>query len=181
MKTTYTIDPAHSSANFSVRHLMISNVRGSFSNVTGTVVYDSENPSNSSIQAEIDADTLNTGDAQRDMHVKSQDFLHVEQHPKFQFQSTKVEPAGNGEFKVTGNLTVHGVTKPVVLTVDGPSPESKDPWGNTRIGASATTKIKRTDFGLVWNAPLETGGVLLGDDLKIELEMSLVKQQAASA
>ncbi|MGC2658119.1 MAG: YceI family protein [Bryobacteraceae bacterium] len=181
MKTTYTIDPAHSSANFSVRHLMISNVRGSFSNVTGTVVYDSENPANSSIQAEIDADTLNTGDAQRDMHVKSQDFLHVEQHPKFQFQSTKVEPAGSGEFKVIGNLTVHGVTKPVVLTVDGPSPESKDPWGNTRIGASATTKIKRTDFGLVWNATLETGGVLLGDDLKIELDMSLVKQQAASA
>jgi polyisoprenoid-binding protein YceI len=181
MNTTYKIDPAHSSASFSIRHLMISNVRGSFSNVNGTVVYDSDNPSDSSIQAEIEASTLNTGDAQRDGHVKSPEFLHVEQHPKFQFQSTKVEKAGEGEFKVTGNLTIHGVTKPVVLNVEGPSTESKDPWGNTRIGASATTKIKRTDFGLVWNAPLETGGVLLGDDLKIELELSLVKQQAAAA
>lgn len=181
MKTTYTIDPAHSSANFSIRHLMISNVRGSFSKVTGTVVHDSDNAAASSIQAEIDADTLNTGDAQRDTHVKSPDFLHVEQHPKFTFQSTKVEKVGDGEFKVTGNLTVHGVTKPVVLNVEGPTPETKDPWGNTRVGASATTKIKRSDFGLVWNAPLETGGLLIGDDLKIELELSLVKAQAAAA
>ena len=181
MKTTYTIDPAHSSAHFSIRHLMISNVRGSFSKVTGTVVHDSDNPSDSSIQAEIDADTLNTGDAQRDTHVKSPDFLHVEQHPKFMFQSTKVEKQGDDEFKVTGNLTVHGVTKPVVLNVEGPTAETKDPYGNTRVGASATTKIKRSDFGLVWNAPLEAGGLLIGDDLKIELELSMVKQQAAAA
>jgi polyisoprenoid-binding protein YceI len=181
MKTTFTIDPAHSSANFSIRHLMISNVRGSFSKLTGTVVHDSDNPSNSSVQAEIDASTLSTGDAQRDTHVKSADFLHVEQNPKITFQSTKVEKAGDGEFKVTGNLTVHGVTKPVVLNVEGPSKETKDPWGNIRVGAAATTKIKRSDFGLVWNAPLETGGVMIGDDLKIELDMSLVKQQAAAA
>lgn len=181
MKITYNIDSAHSSAHFTIRHLMISNVRGSFSKVTGTVVYDSENPADSSVQAEIDASTLSTGEAQRDAHVKSPDFLHVEQHPKFQFQSTKVEKTGDGEFKVTGNLTVHGVTKPVVLNVEGPSQETKDPWGNTRIGAAATTKIKRSDFGLVWNAPLETGGLVLGDDLKIELDLSLVKQQAATA
>ena len=121
MKTTYTIDPAHSSASFSIRHLMISNVRGSFSNVTGTVVYDSDNPTDSSIQAEIDAGTLNTGDAQRDGHVKSSDFLHVEQHPKFHFKSTKIEKAGSDEFKVAGDLTIHGITKPVVLKVEGPS------------------------------------------------------------
>jgi polyisoprenoid-binding protein YceI len=181
MKTTYTIDPAHSSANFSIRHLMISNVRGSFSNVQGTVVYDSDNPSNSSIEAEVDASTLSTGDAQRDTHVKSPDFLHIEQHPKFKFQSAKIEKTGDGEFKVAGNLTVHGITKPIVLNVEGPSAETKDPWGNTRIGASASTKIKRSDFGLVWNAPLETGGLVLGDDLKVELELSLVKQQAAGA
>jgi polyisoprenoid-binding protein YceI len=160
---------------------MISNVRGSFSNVTGTVTYDPDNLTNSSIQAEIDASTLSTGDSQRDGHVKSPDFLHVEQHPKIVFQSTKIEKTGDNEFKVMGNLTVHGVSKPTVLTVEGPSSESKDPWGNTRIGASATTKIKRSDFDLVWNAPLETGGVLIGDDVKIELELSLVKQQAAAA
>ncbi|HEX4231966.1 MAG TPA: YceI family protein [Bryobacteraceae bacterium] len=181
MKQTFTIDPAHSSANFSIRHLMITNVRGSFSNVTGTVVYDPANPSDSSIQAEIDANSLSTGDAQRDGHVKSPEFLHVEQHPKITFQSTKVEKTGDGEFKVTGNLTLHGTSKPVVLTIDGPTAETKDPWGNIRVGASATAKIKRSDFGVVWNATLETGGVALSDDLKIELELSLVKQQAATA
>lgn len=181
MKQTFNIDPAHSSANFSVRHLMISNVRGSFGKVTGTVVHDFDNPSNSSIQAEIDANSLNTGDPQRDTHVKSPDFLHVEQHPKITFQSTKVETTRDGELKVTGDLTLHGITKPVVLTVDGPTSETKDPWGNTRVGASATAKIKRSDFGVVWNAAIETGGVALGDDLKIELELSLVKQQAAAA
>jgi polyisoprenoid-binding protein YceI len=181
MKTTFTIDPAHSSANFSIRHLMISNVRGSFSSVTGTVVYDTDNPSNSSIQAEIDANTLSTGDAQRDGHVKSADFLDVGTHPQMTFQSTKVEKTSDGEFRVTGSLTVHGVTKPVVLNVEGPTAETKDPWGNIRIGASAATKIKRSEFGLVWNAPLETGGLVLGDDLKVELELSLVKQQAATA
>lgn len=181
MKTTYTIDPAHSSAHFSIRHLMISNVRGSFSNVTGTVIYDPDNLANSSIHAEIDASTLNTGDSQRDGHVKSQDFLHVEQHPKIVFQSTNIQKTGDNEFKVAGNITIHGVTKPIVLNVEGPSSESKDPWGNTRIGASATAKIKRSDFELVWNAPLETGGVLIGDDVKIELDLSLVKQQAAAA
>lgn len=130
MKQTFNIDPAHSSANFSVRHLMISNVRGSFGKVTGTVVHDFDNPSNSTIQAEIDANSLNTGDPQRDTHVKSPDFLHVEQHPKITFQSTKVEQTGDGELKVTGDLTLHGVTKQVVLTVDGPTSETKDPWGD---------------------------------------------------
>jgi polyisoprenoid-binding protein YceI len=175
MKTTYTIDPAHSSAQFSVRHMMISNVRGAFAAVKGTVVYDPENPSQSTIETEIDAGTISTLDAQRDVHLKSGDFLDVEHYPAITFKSKKVEPAGSDELKVTGGLTIHGVTRDVVLKVEGPSAETKDPWGNTRMGVSASTKIKRSDFGLTWNAALETGGLLVGDDLKIELEVSLIK------
>lgn len=175
MKTTYTIDPAHSSAQFSVRHMMISNVRGGFATVTGTVVYDPANPGESTIDTEIDAGTINTLDAQRDAHLKSADFLDVERYPAIRFKSKKIEPAGSDELKVTGDLTIHGVTGEVALKVEGPSAETKDPWGNTRMGVSASTKIKRSDFGLTWNAALETGGILVGDDLKIELEVSLIK------
>lgn len=181
MKTTYQIDPAHSSIHFSIRHLMVSNVRGSFSGVKGTVEYDSENPSAGSIEAEIDAATLNTNDAQRDAHVKSADFLDAAQFPAFTFRSTNVKKTGDGEFDVTGNLTIHGVTKPVTLKVEDVSSETKDPWGNTRIGASAKAKIKRSDFGLTWNAPLEAGGVLVGDDVKLEFELQFVKAQSAAA
>jgi polyisoprenoid-binding protein YceI len=175
MSTSYKIDPAHSSAQFVVRHLMITNVRGAFSGVTGTVVWDDANPSQSTIDAVIDATTLSTQDATRDGHVKSPDFLDVAQYPTIEFKSSSIAPAGDGELTVKGDLTLHGVTKPVTLKVEGPTPESKDPYGNLRIGASATTKIKRSDFGLVWNAPLETGGFALSDELKIELELSLIK------
>ena len=175
MSTSYKIDPAHSTAQFVVRHLMITNVRGSFSNVQGTVTWDEANPANSKIDAVIDATTLSTQDANRDTHVKSGDFLDVAQYPAITFKSTSVTPGAEGELNVTGDLTLHGVTKPVTLKVDGPTRESKDLYGNLRIGASATTKIKRSDFGVVWNAPLETGGVALGDELKIELELSLIK------
>lgn len=181
MKNTYTIDPAHSSASFTIRHMMIANVRGAFGNVTGTVTYDPDNPTATTIQATIDVSTLDTRDANRDTHLKSPDFLHTEQHPHITFTSKKVERSGDDELKVTGDLTIHGVTKEVVLNVEGPTPEGKDPWGNIRIGASATTKIKRSDFGLTWNAALETGGFLVGDDLKIELEIQLIKQQTANA
>jgi polyisoprenoid-binding protein YceI len=175
MSTSYKIDPAHSSAQFVVRHLMITNVRGAFSGVTGTVVWDDANPSQTTIDAVIDATTLSTQDATRDGHVKSPDFLDVAQYPTIEFKSSSIAPAGDGELTVKGDLTLHGVTKPVTLKVEGPTPESKDPYGNLRIGASATTKIKRSDFGLVWNAPLETGGFALSDELKIELELSLIK------
>jgi polyisoprenoid-binding protein YceI len=181
MKATYQIDPKHSSANFVIRHLMITNVRGSFSGVTGTIVYDPENPSEASIEAEIPASTLNTQDPDRDGHVKSADFLDAEKYPTITFKSSKVEAAGDGELKVTGDLTIKGVTRQEVLKVEGPSAESKDPWGNARIGASAATKIKRSDFGLAWNAALETGGVVLSDELKIELEVSLIKAAATAA
>jgi polyisoprenoid-binding protein YceI len=174
MKTTYTIDPAHSHAQFSVRHMMITNVRGGFGNVKGTVVYDPANPGDSTIETVIDTTTINTMDPQRDAHLKSADFLDVEKFPSITFKSTKVE-GGSDELKVTGDLTIHGVTRPVVLKVEGASDETKDPWGNTRMGASGSTKIKRSDFGLTWNAALETGGLLVGDDLKIELDVSMIK------
>ena len=175
MKTTYKIDPAHSSASFVVRHMMITNVRGGFSSVQGTVAYDPQNPNDSSIDAIIDVSTLSTLDAQRDGHLKSPDFLDAEKYPTITFKSTKIAPATEGESKVTGDLTIHGVTKEVVLSVEGPTAEGKDPFGNTRVGASANTKIKRSDFGLSYNAALETGGILIGDDLKIELEISAIK------
>jgi polyisoprenoid-binding protein YceI len=175
MKTIYKIDPAHSGAQFTVRHMMISNVRGGFSNVQGTVEYDPQNQAATRIDAVIDVNTINTLDAQRDAHLKSPDFLHAEQYPTITFKSKKFESAGDGEAKVTGDLTIHGVTKEVVLNVEGPTPEAKDPFGNVRIGASATTKIKRSEFGLTWNAAIETGGVLVGDDLKIELEISAIR------
>lgn len=181
MKTTYKIDPAHSSAQFVVRHMMISNVRGGFSGVQGTIEYDSDRPTETTIDATIDASKISTLEEQRDAHLRSADFLHVDQHPVITFKSKKITKSGDGEWKITGDLTIHGVTKEVVLNAEGPTPEGKDPFGNVRIGASASTKIKRSDFGLSWNAALETGGILVGDDLKIELEVSAIKAAPAVA
>lgn len=175
MKTTYKIDPQHSSAHFVVRHMMITNVRGGFSGVQGTVVYDSDNPAASSVDATIDAASINTNEAPRDAHLKSADFLDVEKYPTITFKSKHLKKAGDREWNLAGDLTLHGVTKEVVLKVEDPTGEAKDPYGNLRIGASANTKIKRSDFGLTWNATLETGGILVGDDLKIEIEVSLIK------
>ncbi len=148
MRTVYEIDPAHSSVLFSIRHLMVTNVRGSFTGVKGTVVYDSANPSATTAEAVIDASTINTHDEKRDGHVKSPDFLDVAQYPTITFKSTSVKKTGDTELEITGDLTIHGVTKPATLRVEEVSEEAKDPWGNTRIGASAKTKIKRSDFGL---------------------------------
>ena len=180
MKTTYEIDPAHSSAQFSVRHMMITNVRGGFSSIKGTVVYDSDNPGASTVDAVIDVSTIATRDVQRDTHLKSADFLDVEKYPAITFKSRRVSYEGPGEGTVTGDLTIHGVTKEVTLKVEGPTAEGKDPWGNIRVGASATTKIKRSDFGLTWNAALETGGIMVGDDLKIELDVQMIKAAATA-
>jgi len=174
MKTTYRIDPAHSSAHFVVRHMMIANVRGTFTKLSGTVEYDPDNPAETKIDATIEPASISTREEQRDAHLRSADFLDVEKFPTITFQSTRVQPSGDGEAKVTGNLTIHGVTREVTLTVEGPTPETKDPWGNVRRGAAATTKIKRSEFGLTWNAALETGGFLVGDELKIEIEVELL-------
>jgi polyisoprenoid-binding protein YceI len=176
MKYQYKLDPAHSSAQFTVRHLMITNVHGRFNGVEGTVVYDPENPGDGTIEAVIPAATINTHEPDRDAHLRSADFLDVEKYPTINFKSKKVTPAGDGELTVVGDLTIHGVSKEVALHVEGPTEEAKDPWGNIRIGASGTTKIKRSDFGLTWNAALETGGVVVGDDLKIGLDLSLIRQ-----
>jgi polyisoprenoid-binding protein YceI len=181
MKTTYQIDPAHSSAQFVVRHMMITNVRGAFSGLKGTILWDAEKPADSSIEAEIDASTITTGEPQRDGHLKSPDFLEVEKYPKITFRSKEVQRTGDDELSVRGDLTIHGATKEVVLKVEGPTAEGKDPWGNARIGAGAATKIKRSAFGLTWNAALETGGFLVGDELKIEVDVSLIKAQGAGA
>ena len=175
MKTTYKIDPAHSSAHFIIRHLMITNVRGGFTSVQGTVVYDPEDLSGSSIDVVIDVNSLSTSDASRDGHLKSADFLDVEQYPTIIFESKTITQEADGDLLVKGDLAIHGVTKEVTLKVDGPTGEEKDPWGNARIGASAVTKIKRSEFGLTWNAALESGGFLIGDDLKLELDVSLIK------
>lgn len=171
---TYEIDSAHSSVHFSVRHMMVSNVRGEFAKVSGKAQYDAQNPANSSVEATIDAASINTRDAQRDGHLKSADFLDVEKYPAITFRSTKVE-AGPGGGKVTGDLTVRGVTRPLTLEVEGPTPELKDPWGKQRVGASATVKLSRKDFGITWNAALEAGGVVVGDEVKITIDVELVR------
>jgi polyisoprenoid-binding protein YceI len=173
--STYQIDSVHSNVQFSVRHLMVSNVRGTFTGVTGTVNYDPANPAAATVDAVIDVNTINTNDEKRDGHLKSPDFFDAALYPLMTFKATKVEKEGDSEFKVTGDLTLHGVTKPVVLHVEDVSDEAKDPWGGTRIGATAKTKIKRGDFGLTWNAALETGGFVVGDDVKIEFELEFVK------
>lgn len=175
MKTTYKIDPVHSSAQFIARHMMISNVRGGFGKVEGTVVYDPKNLAASTVDVAIDASTVTTLEPARDAHLKSPDFLDVEKYPSITFGSKAIATIGDGELQVRGDLTIHGVTKEVVLKVEGPSAQEKDLLGNARIGASANTRIKRSEFGLVWNAALETGGVLIGDNVKIELEVSLIK------
>jgi polyisoprenoid-binding protein YceI len=161
--------------------MMVSNVRGAFSGVKGTIVHDTDSPANSSIECEIDVSSLNTLDEKRDAHLKSADFFETEKYPTMKFVSTKVEKVGDDEYKITGDLTIHGVTKQTVLTIDEVSPEGKDPWGNTRIGASAKGKINRKDFGLSWSAPLETGGVLVGDEVKLELDIEAIKAQPVAA
>jgi polyisoprenoid-binding protein YceI len=173
--TIWKIDPAHSSAEFKVKHMMISNVKGSINGITGELTEHATDASLSSIEATLDVSTLSTGEAQRDAHLKSADFLDVEKYPTITFKSTKVERKGPEEYAVTGDLTIHGVTKPVTLAVEGPSAAHKDPWGNTRIGLSATTKINRKDFGLTWNATLETGGLLVGEEVHITIDVELIK------
>jgi len=173
--TTWNIDPAHSSAEFKVKHMMISNVKGAFSGITGTLKFIHASPEHSSVEATIPVATLTTGDEQRDGHLKSADFFDVEKFPTFSFKSTNVTQHAVGAHKVAGELTLHDVTRPITFDVDGPTEPGKDPWGNTRIGLSATAKINRKDFGLSWNAALETGGVLVSEDVTLTLEIQFIQ------
>ncbi|HLY43264.1 MAG TPA: YceI family protein [Terracidiphilus sp.] len=172
--STWNIDPAHSAAEFKVKHMMISNVKGKFTGISGTLHRNEADHTRSTIESSIPVATLTTGDDQRDAHLKSADFFDVEKFPTFTFKSVAIHRE-DGEYKVTGELTMHGVTKTVKFDVEGPSEPAKDPWGNTRIGLSATTKINRKDFGLNWNAALETGGVLVGEDVTITLDIQFIK------
>ncbi|WP_413585662.1 YceI family protein [Bdellovibrio sp. HCB274] len=175
--TKWQIDSAHSSANFSIKHMMIAKVHGGFEKITGNLSLDSADITKSVVEATIEASSINTREAQRDAHLKSADFFDVEKFPVITFKSKKVEQSGEDELKVTGDLTIRDVTKEVVLEVEGPSAEHTDPWGNTKIGLSAKTKIKRKDFGLNWNAALEAGGVLVGDDVTITLDIQFAKNK----
>jgi len=177
--TEWKIDSSHSSVQFSVRHMMISNVRGEFGNLSGALSVDDADLTKSSITAEVDATTINTRDGKRDEHLKSPDFFDVAKFPKLSFKSTKVEKAG-AQLKVTGDMTIHGVTKPVVLTVDALANTVKDPWGNVKRGFSATAKVNRKDFGLTWNKALEAGGVAVGEEVTITIDIEANQAKPAA-
>ncbi len=177
--TTWQIDARHSAAHFSVRHLLVSNVRGSFSNVTGTLVIDDSDITKSSVEATIDASTINTQEPDRDKHLKTADFLDVANHPTITFKSKKVEKAGKDGLRVIGDLTIRGVAKQVVLEVEGPTAAITDPRGNLKRGASATVKINRFDYGVAWNKTLETGGLVVGEQITITIDLEIGRKPEA--
>jgi len=172
---SWRIDPLHSQANFTVRHMMISTVRGTFGGVKGTVIYDPKNPTASSIEATIDATTINTGEPKRDNDLKSEEFFDIKKYPVLKFKSKSVAKGGEGILNVTGDLTINAVTKQVLLKVEGPTESVKDTQGRTKIGASATTKISRKEYGILYNPVMETGGVVVSDEVSISLDIELIK------
>ncbi len=172
---TWQIDPAHTNVEFTVRHMMISNVKGQFQKTAGTITVNGNDPASAQIDATIDASSVDTRVERRDMHLKSPDFLDVAKYPTITFKSTKVEADGPNKWKVTGDLTLHGVTKPVVLDVES-SGAPVSMGGKTHAGAAATMKIKRSDFGLTWNKALEAGGVMVGDEVAISIDVEAIKQ-----
>ena len=174
--SVWTIDPDHTTAQFKVRHLMISNVKGVFEKISGTLNLDDKDITKSKVDVSIDTASLNTNIKKRDEHLRSPEFFDVAKFPAMTFTSTKVEKSGPDKLKVTGNLTIKGVTKPVVLTVEGPSTEVKDPWGNGRRGASAVTTVNRKDFGVNWNKTMDNGGMVVGEEVAIQLEAEFVKK-----
>jgi len=174
---TWNIDPSHTTAAFAVRHLMISTVRGHFSKVAGTVRIDERDLARSQIDVTIDANSIESRDANRDAHLRSPDFLDVAKYPTLTFRSTEIEEGRDGALLVKGDLTIRGVTRPIALTVDSLTPPTKTPWGTTVRGVSATGKLNRKDFGLVWNTVLEAGGVAVGDEVKLTIDAELVDSQ----
>src|ERR1044072_4013811 len=171
----WNIDPVHSTAQFKVKHMMISNVKGEFTKISGKLELNESDITKSHVEALIDATTINTREPDRETHLKSADFLDVEKFPNLSFKSIQISKNGEGELSVQGDLTMHRVTPKVVFEVEGPSPPTKDPWGNTRIGLSATTRVNRKDFGLNWNSVLEAGGILVGEEVAISLDIEYIK------
>ncbi|HKD09039.1 MAG TPA: YceI family protein [Bryobacteraceae bacterium] len=171
----WRIDPLHSSAQFSVRHMMISTVRGHFGGVKGNVSLDAKNPTADKVEATIDCSTINTGEPKRDSDLKGEEFFDVKKYPVMKFHSTKVEPAGPGKLRVMGDLTINAITRQVVLDVDGPTDPIKDTQGRTKVGVLAATKVSRKDFGILYNPVMETGGVAVSDEVAIELDIELIK------
>jgi polyisoprenoid-binding protein YceI len=171
--TTYTIDYQHSDVSFSVRHMVFAKVRGHFTKWTADLAFDPANPTASSVSVTMDAGSIDTREAQRDGHLKSPDFLDAEKYPQITFKSTKVEKAGDKKYAVTGDLTIHGTTKPVKLDVEELG-GGKDPWGNQRVAFAAKARVDRGDFGLKWNQALETGGVLVGEHIDIEIDVEAI-------
>jgi polyisoprenoid-binding protein YceI len=176
-KTTaaWKLDPAHTSVRFTIKHMMISNVPGTFSKISGTAKYDGKDLTNASVDASIDASSISTNDEHRDQHLKNKDFFDVVQFPTITFKSKKVTPAANGEFKLLGTLTIHGVSKDVTLDVEKLAAPVKDQKGHLHTGTSATATVNRKDFGLIWNKALDNGGAMIGDDVKVNIEVELIE------
>ena len=176
-QVTYTIDPAHSTAGFKVRHMMVANVRGEFSGISGTVQYDAENPANSRLALTIQAASIDTRNADRDAHLRSNDFFAMDRFPQISFVSTGVEAVDEWTYRVTGDLTIKDVTRPVTVDFEYTG-AAVDPFGNHRIGLEGTTTINRKDWGVSWNAPLEAGGVLVSEKVTLEFEVSAIRADA---
>ena len=176
---SWTFEPGHTEAGFRARHMMVTWVNGLFKDVHGELHLDFSEPLNATFSGEIDATRLWTGEPDRDAHLRSADFFDVANHPAITFRSKRITAAGADRFKVTGDLTIRGGTREVTFDVEGPTTSIKDPWGNVRTGVSATTKINRKDFGLVWNALTEAGGVVVGDEVSITFEAELVQKAPA--
>lgn len=179
--SSWVLDPDHTTIGFSVKHMMVSDVKGAFDKFTGSVEIDDKDPSKSLVNVEIDVASINTRNAKRDEHLKSPDFFDAAKNAKMTFKSTKVDVAKDGSMTITGDLTMHGVTKSVTLASAPLSAAIKDPWGGTHRGTTATAKINRKDFGLTWNKALESGGVIVGEDVTIELQIELLPKPAEAA
>lgn len=178
--TNWQIDAAHSSTQFAVRHMMVSTVRGQFTKLSGTVNWDGKDFAAAVVDVVIDAASIDTREPKRDAHLKSPDFFDVAKYPTLSFKSSRIEPAGGGRLRMTGDLTIHGVTKPVTFDVTAPAASVTDPGGNQRVGASATSTINRKDFGLLWNKTLDSGGVLVSDDVAITVDLEMFRRTAAA-
>jgi len=176
---TYTIDAGHSEVGFKIRHL-VSNVRGRFNEFSGTINMDPKNIQNSSVDFRIKAESIDTNQANRDKHLRAEDFFHVEKYPEITFKSDSVKPAGKDKYNVTGTLTMRGVSKKVTLPVTYTG-EVKDPWGNVKAGFETSTTLNRKDYGIVWNQAVDNGGVILGDDVTIEINLETQKQAPKAA